>query len=183
MKCPNCGASLKPVSVKSIRLERCPDCHGTWYEKDQLRLLKDRAHHKDYRWIDFDLWRDRDKFRAGEQRNRSCPEDAETLQTVRYGDSDLLVDICTKCEGIFLEEGEYRAILRYLEHKVNSETVGDYLHDVEEEFVDLFTGPEGFFSELADLGKVLSLLQMRFAVQHQKIANTLRDASRGIPGA
>lgn len=174
---------MKPVSVKSITVQRCSSCHGAWYPKDQLRLLKDKENHQDYRWIDFDLWRDRDKFLAGEQRNRSCPEDGETLQTVRYGDSDLLVDICTKCAGIFLEQGEYRAILDYLEHKVDSETVGDYLHDVREEFVDLFTGHEGFFSELADLGKVLSLLQMRFAIQHQRIANTLRDVSRGIPGA
>lgn len=174
---------MKPVSVKSITVQRCSSCHGTWYARDQLRLLKDKENHQDYRWIDFDLWRDRDKFLAGEQRNRSCSEDGETLQTVRYGDSDLLVDICTKCAGIFLEQGEYRAILDYLEHKVDSETVGDYLHDVKEEFVDLFTGHEGPASELADLGKVLSLLQLRFAVQHKHIASILRAASRGIPGA
>jgi Zn-finger nucleic acid-binding protein len=183
MKCPQCSAQTRPVNVKSIKLDRCPECGGTWFEKGELRLLKDRERHEDYRWIDVDLWKDAEQFVSGEQRGRACPVDAKPLLTVHYGDSPVHVDICEHCHGIYLEKGAYRAILEHLEQQVNTGDVGDYLGDLKDEFVEIFTGGEGPLAEARDFAKVLHLLELRFVVQHLNLAAALRAAARGIPGA
>src|SRR2546426_763001 len=64
MDCPTDRVPLQIVHFHSIPIQRCPKCEGTWYEKDQLRILKDKEAHGDYCWINLDLWRDVAKFRA-----------------------------------------------------------------------------------------------------------------------
>ncbi|HZP25832.1 MAG TPA: zf-TFIIB domain-containing protein, partial [Dehalococcoidia bacterium] len=95
-----------------------------------------------------------------------------------YGESTITVDICQACEGIWLDKDEYEEIVAYLEHMVNTQSIGDYLNDVREEFVELFTGTEGGIGELRDLDKVLYLLELRFVVEHPRIATLLRK----LPG-
>ncbi|KKK93649.1 hypothetical protein LCGC14_2690750, partial [marine sediment metagenome] len=92
MECPKGHGSLNSVSVGSFQIDRCSECRGGWYDVNELRLLKDRESRGDYRWIDFDLWKDMDKFRAAEQERYSCPRDGRPMTTVRYGDSPVLVD-------------------------------------------------------------------------------------------
>ena len=154
-----------------------------WYDAGELRLLKDREAHGDYRWIDFDLWRDRERFRLGKQERLVCPRDKGTLTSVRYGGSRVRADICATCQGVWLDGGEYERILKYLDKRVNEETVGEFLADLRHEFVELFTGREGLRSEIGDIAKVLHLLELRFVVQHARIADTLRTVTRGVPGA
>src|SRR3990172_4482837 len=183
MTCPRCGGNTRKRRVKSIAIERCPGCGGSWYSADMLRLLKDRERAGDYRWIDIDLWRHAGQFRAGRQERLACPKDRTVMTTVRYGDSRIRVNICTRCRGIWLDKGDYERILRYLENKVDSETLGGYVHDLKDEFLEIFTGPESAASELADFTKVLHLLELRFVVQHSTIATALRSAAKGVPGA
>jgi len=183
MKCPQCHGQTKTIEVKSISVQRCTKCGGTWYGKDELRLLKDKERHEDYRWIDVDLWQHPERFKAGEQHRYECPADGKPLLTVHYGDSGVRADICSHCHGIFLKRGAYRKILDELEEQVDTETAGEYVGDLKDEFVEIFTGPEGFFSEVADFAKVLHLLELRFVVQHKNLSEALRSASRGMPGA
>lgn len=182
MKCPNCGATLEAAAELPVRVERCPNCGGLWCAADELRVLKDREDGGDYRWIDVDLWKDADKLRAGEQSGFRCPRDGATMTSIRYGDSDVTVDICQHCKGVWLARDAYDRIMAYLEHRVDSETVGNYVDDLKEEFVDVFTGGEGPLSELKDLGKVLHLLELRFRVEHKNLGDILERISRSIPG-
>jgi len=182
MNCPRCGVRLRRRGLGSVVYQRCIACGGAWYGADKLRLLKNRAAHGDYRWIDIDLWRHRRKFRAGRQERLACPKDGRTLVTVRYGDSRIRVDICDLCQGIWLDTTEYDKILHYLERKVDSETVAGFLADLRKEFVDALRHPTRAASDLVDLAKVFHLLELRFIVQHRNIATALRSGSRGIPG-
>ena len=104
------------------------------------------------------------------------------MVSVRYADSRIRVDICELCRGIWLDAKEYGKILRYLERKVDSETVAGYLRDLRKEFADALAHPSRAASDLADMAKVFHLLELRFIVQHRNIATALRSGSRGIPG-
>jgi Zn-finger nucleic acid-binding protein len=183
MDCPRCGAQLRQRRLGSVAFRRCPSCGGSWYGADKLRILKDKAAHGDYRWIHIDLWKERKKFRAGKQERIACPKDGHTMVSVRYGDSRIRVDICERCRGIWLDAKEFAKILRYLEEQVDSETIAGYLSDLRNEFADALTHPSHAASDLADMAKVLHLLELRFIVQHAGIATALRSASRGVPGA
>ncbi len=182
MNCPRCSGTTEQVDIKSVKVNRCTGCGGTWYEAGELRLLKDREQHGDYRWIDLKLWRVREEFRPDTQEGLACPRDSETMTTVLYGGSDVRVDICAVCNGIWLDQGEYRKVLAYLDELVNTQTLSDYLRTLKDEFLEIFSGPEGSRSELADFTKVLSLLQLRFAVQFPGLAAALRSAAMGTPG-
>jgi Zn-finger nucleic acid-binding protein len=182
MKCPRCAGRTRKMRVKSVQVDRCTKCLGTWFDADEMRVLKDREKRGEYRWIDVDLWRDRTKFRAGRQEGLVCPKDGESMVTVRYGRSPVRVEICGLCAGVWLDQGEYTKITAYLEKKVNSETVGEYLHELREEFVDLLTRRKGIRAELGDMAKVLHLLELRFMVEHSGVVDGLKRNVR-IPGA
>jgi Zn-finger nucleic acid-binding protein len=154
-----------------------------WCDSDEMRLLKDKEDGGDYRWIDVDLWKRADDMRAAEQSGQRCPKEGSVMTTVRYGDSDVTVDICPSCKGVWLDKGAYDRILEYLEHLVDSATVGDYLDDLKDEFVDVFRpGGEGPVAEIGDLGKVLHLLELRFRVEHRNLGDILERIGRSIPG-
>jgi Zn-finger nucleic acid-binding protein len=170
MDCPKCHQALTPVAVGRIRIDRCPQCGGSWYDRDELRVLKDRESGGTYSWIHFDLWKDREKFRAREQQRYSCPKDGQPMTTVHYGDSSVAVDVCGRCKGMWLDKEEYDEVISYLEEKVDSSSAGDYLKDVREELVEVLEVRESPLTAMKDVGKVLYLLELRFAVEHPGLA-------------
>ena len=178
MDCPKGHGGLESVAVGSIRVNRCLVCGGTWCALDELRLLKDKEAHGDYRWIDFDLWKDREKFRAARQQRYACPKDGRPMTTVHYGESPVTVDICAECKGSWLDKEEYDEIVAYLEKMVVTHSVGDYLKDVRDEFLEIFIGPKSPLSEMKDLDRVLYLLQLRFLVEHPRLTVTLNSLPR-----
>ena len=170
MDCPKCRKPLESVALGGVRVDRCAQCAGTWYDKDELRVLKDRESRGDYCWIDIDLWKDTEKFRARRQQRYSCPRDGLPMTTVHYGESSVAVDICSKCEGIWLDKGEYDEIIRYLEKVVDSSSVGDYARDIRDEFVQLLEARETPWGAAKDLARILYLLELRFVVEHPDLA-------------
>jgi Zn-finger nucleic acid-binding protein len=178
MDCPKGHGQLESMSLGSIRIDRCTQCGGSWYDRGELRLLKDKEARGDYRWIDSDLWKDQDRFRADKQERYVCPSDGRPMITVRYGDSPVLVDICSQCHGVWLDRDEYDLIVAYLQDIVNTQTAGDYLKDVPEEFIEILTGPEGPVSETKDLARVLHLLQLRFVIEHPTLQAFLNSLPR-----
>jgi Zn-finger nucleic acid-binding protein len=182
MNCPRDGATLRTATTRGVRYRRCPTCSGNWIPNDKLRVLKDSAARGEYRWIDLDLWKDREKFRAGRQEKLVCPKDRQAMVTVRYGESNVRVDVCAKCAGVWLDASDYTKIAKYLEQRVNSETVAGYTGELRDEFVDVFTNPRHAGSEAGSFFKVLHLLELRFGVEHKNIAEVIGSAGRGIPG-
>jgi len=179
MNCPKCGAATEEVDVRSIRVDRCPECGGTWYDRGELRLLKDKESGGDYCWVDVDLWKDAEKVSVDETSRGTCPRDGAPMAAVRYGESGIVVETCPKCSGIWLDAGEYDKIISHLGRTVDAETSGQLLADVREEFAEVFTGDEGVQSELHDLGRVLYLLQLRFVVEHPALG-TIKEAVRNM---
>jgi Zn-finger nucleic acid-binding protein len=180
MECPKCHESLETVAIGHVRVERCPRCAGTWYDKNELRVLKDKESKGDYSWIHFDLWKDIEWFRVPvrEQKRYSCPRDEGPLTTVHYGESPIAVDICPTCKGMWLDKEEYGEIVRYLESVVDSSSTEDYLKDIREELADLLRAREGPLTAMKDVGKILYLLELRFVVEHPGLASILPGLPR-----
>jgi Zn-finger nucleic acid-binding protein len=183
MICPKCdGVEMETVEVHSVKVDRCPVCEGTWYEQHELNVLKDQESNGDFRWLDGGLWQDAKKVAVDEKPRYTCPTDGAGLATVRYGDPEIEVDVCPVCFGIWLDKGEYDKLIERLADKVDGATFAEYLVDVEQEFVDLFTGEHKLKDEMADLGKVFYLLKLRFAAEHPvliKIKEAIRNAFPG----
>ena len=170
MNCPKDRQPLETVNVGGLRIDRCPTCGGTWYDRDELRVLKNREAGGDYRWIDLDLWKNIDKFRAREQQRYQCPKDGRQMTTVHYDQTTIAVDVCSQCKGMWLDKEEYQEIIDYLERTVDSSSASDYLKDVRQEMVGVLEGHENPVSAVKDVGKILYLLELRFIVDHPMFA-------------
>ena len=103
MQCPKCdNTPLKrgSLSTKKLTLDQCPKCKGMWFDKGELgHLLGDKADQE------FSI----PKF-AAEMPNTRCPCCQLSLYEFCYPDTLILVDGCRQCEGIWLDNSEWKAI-------------------------------------------------------------------------
>lgn len=40
MKCPKCGADLQETEFHQIKIDRCPDCHGVWFDAGEVEMME-----------------------------------------------------------------------------------------------------------------------------------------------
>ncbi len=171
MECPIDGTTLETHTVHSINIEECVQCRGLWFEEGELRKAKDESD-PDLDWLDFDLWSDQESFIA-DWSSRKCPQCGKNMATISYAATGVTVDYCAEGHGIWLDKGEFQAIIEALEAEVSSKTVSGYVSSSLDEAMELFTGDEGFISEWKDLLTVVRLLQYRVLVENPKVAELL----------
>lgn len=181
MNCPNCKNKKlsEKLKVGDVAIDRCPSCEGLWFEKNELRLAKDKKL-KNAKWLDIeikdksldwfkiDLWKDKIKFKALKS-IKPCPECKTPLYEVGYGDSKIKVDTCGICKGTWLDRGEFKKIIKYLKNKADYEVLNNYAKNLVAETKEIFTGPESVKSEITDLLILTKLLKYKLASQYPKL--------------
>jgi hypothetical protein len=164
MECPNDNEKLEKVSFHDVEVDYCPRCLGIWFDKDELRLAKDDKD-RDLNWLDIDLWRDKTKFKVL-QSSKFCPVCRVGLIEINYDESKTKIDFCKKCQGVWLDRGEFKQIINYLKNKSDYEVLHRYSKNLVLELWDVFSGPETFRSELEDFLTLLKLFNYKFITQH-----------------
>ena len=100
MICPKCKTdTLAPFNDEGIELDFCSNCLGVWLDKGELG---------DYHEMSADI-PDFDKVKdTMRETEYFCPRcKTEKLYEMKYTvDSDVYIDFCKKCGGIFLDSGE-----------------------------------------------------------------------------
>lgn len=176
MKCPKCDKYLDEIFINHCRVDRCGRCGGIWFDKDELSAVRDERD-KDLGWLDFDLWSDEHKLKPSGS-FIDCPRDGKPLFKIKYGPSDVMVDICLECRGIWLDKDELEKIIMELKQRVNSETLPEYLKDLERELKDMILEPEHSREDLRNIAIIMKLMEYRLAAQYPKITeitSTLPD--------
>ncbi len=173
IKCPKCKEDLKEVPFEGVKVDTCPSCKGYWFEKDELRKAKDEKE-ETLSWMDVDLWDSEEKFRISKE-GSLCPDCGLPLYEVNYGDSNIKVDVCNMCEGIWLDEGEFKKVVKYLQDKAGDKIMSEYAKTLLEEMGEVITGPEPLDEEIKDLLTVLGLLKYRFAGKHPFLSRIINN--------
>ncbi len=171
IKCPKCEKELKEIPFEGVKVDSCSSCKGYWFEKDEFRKAKDEKEEK-LSWMDIDLWENDEKFRISKDKLH-CPDCSVPLYEVNYGDSNVKVDVCNLCEGIWLDEGEFKKIVKHLKERGGEKIMNEYFKTLTEEVGEVFTGPEPLDEELRDVLTVLGLLKYRFAGKHPFISRVI----------
>lgn len=172
MLCPICKkVSLKKAIIAETEVDYCPNCLGLWFKEDELRQAKD-VKDRNLRWLDIDLWKDADKFKISPGQ-KLCSSCRLPVYEVKYGSSDIKVDVCNLCRGIWLDRGEFKKIISYLREEADKEILDHYLKNLISEFGEIFQGPEEFAEEVEDFLIVLKMLNYKLAVQHPAIASII----------
>lgn len=171
MECPNDKEQLEKVLFHNVEVDYCPKCLGIWFDKDELRLAKDDKD-KQLNWVDVDLWRDKSKFQLSHG-DKHCPSCRAGLVEVKYDGSKTRIDFCKMCEGAWLDRGEFKQIINYLKNKSDYEILHHYTKNLVVELWEVFSGPEGFRSELEDFLMLLKLLNYKLMAQHPRLKELL----------
>lgn len=160
MKCPNCQTDLNRLDFKGIALDHCEQCDGLWFDKGELVRAKNETDRK-LRGFDFPLWTEAEKVTAVKGK-RLCPKCKENMYVLNYADySDVPIDSCPTCQGVWLDKGEFNKIISHLEELKKELSLASYLKDFEDEAKRVFVSKKGFFAEAKDLLAVSKLLLYR----------------------
>ncbi len=164
---------MAKVLFHDVEVDYCPECLGVWFDKDELRYAKDDKDQQ-LKWLDFDIWRDKNKFTLSKG-DKHCPADRTGLMQVAYDNSNVKIDFCKFCQGIWLDRGEFKQIMVYLRKKADYEILHRYTKNLVLELWEVFSGPEKFRGELEDFMMLLKLLNYKFVVQHPHLEKLIKD--------
>ena len=174
IKCPKCdNEELKEVPFEGVKVDSCSSCKGYWFERDEMRKAKDEKE-ETMNWMDVDLWENEEKFKITKDKF-ICPDCGLPLYEVNYGDSNIKVDVCNMCEGMWLDKGEFKKVMNYLKEKADDKIMNEYFKTLVEETGEVFLGPESLEEEVRDVLTVLSLLKYRFAGKHPFISRAINN--------
>ena len=104
MDCPKCKAEMEFGMLDGMRIERCPQCLGIWFRKDEHKSLRKA---KGAELIDIgpaELGRDFDAAHYV-----PCPECAHPMNRVAEpSQPHIAIESCVQGHGVFFDAGEYR---------------------------------------------------------------------------
>lgn len=171
MLCPRCKISLDKALFYNTEVDYCPSCLGMFFEEEELRWAKDEKD-QNLVWLDIDLWKDEKKFRLN-YGIRLCPYCRLSLYEVYYGTSQVIIDVCNICKGIWLDRGEFKKIINFLKEEADQKVLNEYGKSLLEEFREIFAGHETIREEIQDFLILLKLLNYKFLAQHPKISKAI----------
>ncbi len=101
MICPKCRkATLAEIQVGDVQtvVDQCRTCGGIWFDRTELEAIMDLA------------VKNLSIPSGAEDTKRTCPRDFEKMVTFRYPQTDVMVDMCSRCDGLWLDGGELTEI-------------------------------------------------------------------------
>lgn len=171
LKCPKCSAELSGFSSQDLKLARCFKCHGIWFDKNELKKVIDERD-MDLAWIHFDLWSNKEKFNAAKG-TKLCPECKKPMAVLKYDNSEVEVDVCTDCGGIWLDSGEFTKIVDFLEKALLRKDVPGYIREMAKEGERMILDPKQSGVEVGHFLILTKLLEYRILAEHTFIASII----------
>ncbi|TWU04700.1 TFIIB-type zinc ribbon-containing protein [Stieleria varia] len=109
MQCPECSTEklvTKSLRPSKVAIDVCPSCHGAWFDADEMPDVLSVA--------TADLAPPSDSRPS----LRMCPKGCHRMRAFHYPQTDVLIDMCPQCKGLWLDHGEFseiREVRRQLE--------------------------------------------------------------------
>jgi Zn-finger nucleic acid-binding protein len=113
--CPRCTHELREITVEAqnddgeredVPVEECAACHGLWLDREKLSQLENVT-----KVVLVELRR----LPGEETQERliQCPKcaDRHVMEKIEsQEDSTVIMDVCSQCQGVWLDDGELEAI-------------------------------------------------------------------------
>lgn len=99
MYCPRDHTDLLPKKYKQHQVHHCPSCKGLWLPKDIVPSLLSSSVNGRIRI----LQHTRDS-------PLTCPNQCAGLLEMKV--NGILIDVCPTCDGVWLDRGEIKAVLK-----------------------------------------------------------------------
>lgn len=132
MKCPSCHNHMNEVEIAGVKVDYCQDgCKGVFFDNYELKEL-DETHEGSGKILEEILSQTRDDDSRMEK--LECPRCNIKMKRHKYAfDSDVYVDHCYGCNGIWLDKGELAAVReQFRSEKQRSANVDNLIASVPE---------------------------------------------------
>lgn len=100
INCPKCNSMTKPFTLEAdLVFDRCDECKGMWMDKGELaRTSGSTSDFPDPKTITSGL--------PSTKNCPKCPGDNRLSEVLFMKPNKILVDVCKRCEGIWLDSKE-----------------------------------------------------------------------------
>jgi len=141
MRCPACNGNLYTSTFHSVEVDVCSLCNGIWFDDGELTLAANELISKDSikPTGNQDLFKKRNIEKPDAKEGyRTCPKCTVLLKKTNFAyDSNIFVDQCDKCHGIWTDNGEIKHIAGFLKSDPQTQELGKALLQREQEQNDL----------------------------------------------
>ena len=111
--------------------------------------------------------------------DRRCPKcSGSSFLTTTVGGSRVLIDFCSRCKGLWLDKGEFDAIVAHLSEKLDVMSSEEMKRAAYEEIKEIWSGPEPVISEIFDAWAALNALLAIRIYENPVLASMLITAGR-----
>jgi membrane associated rhomboid family serine protease len=151
MYCPACRGRLELLKLKSAAVDVCAECGGIWFDKGDLKSTVNELIAADsFKATDKQVLFTKRTINTPDQTEsyRTCPRCSLAMKKTNFAyDSNVFVDKCKQCDGIWTDKGEMKEIAGFLKIDPQSQKLGKALIERDREMRDL--------DELASAGNAL----------------------------
>lgn len=118
MKCPRDTVEMNTSTYEGIEIDTCPICSGVWLDRGELEVIEEV--HPEHPKIEA-----ADPVAQAYERARQegsdpviCPFCSEEMVREERGlASGVMIDVCPKNHGIWLDKGELQSLERFYERE------------------------------------------------------------------
>lgn len=179
MNCPRCTVPMNSLTAGDIEVDECPQCKGVWFDQGEFRQVKDLAE-PDLNWYDFEIWKHQDRFKLVPN-PLFCPNCHAEMFAINYDTTNVEIDVCNQCRGVWLDGGEFEKIIDAMNKELTAAKISDYMRASLREAKEVLIGPEGTAAEWKDFTTLLRLMQYRIFIEKPRLVQELIDGQKGTP--
>lgn len=141
MKCPSCSGRLREIKSKTALVDICRDCMGIWFDSgefvDFARKLTESEKISPTETRLFEPRKVHTLEKVKEQ-TKTCPRCNQAMKRFNYSyDSNVFLDKCPNCKGIWTDGGEIQQVARYLKDDPRIKSIGKDLAEQKRNMEDL----------------------------------------------
>lgn len=181
MECLDCHNPLQTVNFQNITVEECPHCHGRWFDQGELKKAKDSAD-PDLHWIDFDPFtKAQPQEKSDTPEGLLCPACQTEMVSCAYNHSDIFIDKCPGCKGVWLHHDEFEKIIAYLEGVLSTASAAELTKDSFQQFSEVLRQKKDISTGMQDFLLILKLLRNRIGVEHPHLSESVNKIFEYLP--
>lgn len=104
MNCPKCEREMDVKNYGDTEVDKCPECRGIYFDQGELeKLLAGRTEGAGS--VEYTELSNKMDMMLGK-----CPR-CDIEMEPYLGPGNLRIDRCTKCSGVFLDQGEFAELM------------------------------------------------------------------------
>jgi len=128
MTCPSCCGRLRKVKSKTALVDICLDCRGIWFDSGEfVDFARSLTESKKISPNEVRLFEPRTvhTLKTVKETLKLCPKCNLAMKRFNYSyDSNVFLDKCPNCRGIWTDSGEIQQVARYLKDDPRTKNIG-----------------------------------------------------------